>query len=53
MNWKEGYKQYCSNKCSSNSELTKNKLKIVFRKSGELITIPKLMNMLKKLKKPH
>jgi hypothetical protein len=27
MNWKEGYKQYCSNKCSSNSELTKNKLK--------------------------
>ena len=27
MNWKEGYKQYCSNKCSSNSELTKNKLR--------------------------
>ena len=27
MNWKEGYKQYCSNKCSANSELTKKKLK--------------------------
>jgi len=27
MNWKEGYKKYCSNKCSANSEKTKEKLK--------------------------
>lgn len=27
MNWKDGYKKYCSNKCSSNSEETKTKLK--------------------------
>lgn len=27
MNWRDGYKKYCSNKCSSNSEETKNKLK--------------------------
>ena len=27
MNWKEGYKEYCSNKCSSNSESTRKKLK--------------------------
>jgi hypothetical protein len=27
MNWKNGYKKYCSNKCSANSEETKDKLK--------------------------
>lgn len=27
MNWKDGYKSYCSNKCSANSENTKDKLK--------------------------
>lgn len=27
MNWRDGYKKYCSNKCSSNSEETKEKLK--------------------------
>lgn len=27
MNWREGYKKWCSNKCSSNSEETKQKLK--------------------------
>ena len=35
MNWREGYKKYCSNKCSSNSEETKEKLKKnQFRKMG-------------------
>lgn len=27
MNWEDGYKEFCSNKCSSNSEKVKNKLK--------------------------
>jgi hypothetical protein len=27
MNWREGYKKYCSNKCSANSQETKDKLK--------------------------
>jgi hypothetical protein len=27
MNWHDGYKEFCSNKCSANSESTKNKLK--------------------------
>jgi hypothetical protein len=27
MNWRDGYKEFCSNKCSANSESTKNKLK--------------------------
>jgi hypothetical protein len=27
MNWKDGYKKYCSNKCSANSKETKEKLK--------------------------
>ncbi len=27
MNWRDGYKEFCSNKCSANSESTRNKLK--------------------------
>ena len=27
MNWKDGYKEFCSNKCSSNSQSTRDKLK--------------------------
>lgn len=27
MNWEDGYKEFCSNKCASNSEKVKNKLK--------------------------
>jgi hypothetical protein len=31
MNWKDGYKEYCSNKCSSNSTKVKEKLKETFK----------------------
>ena len=50
MNWLHGYKEYCSNKCSSNSIVVKDKLKTTNLLKYGVDVIQKQMNIKTKLK---
>jgi len=51
MNWKDGYKEFCSNKCSANSESTKAKLKETLNEKYGVDHYSKTDDFSKKVKK--
>lgn len=51
MNWKDGYKEFCSNKCSSNSDSVKNKLKETLREKYGVDHYSKTDEYVEKVKK--
>jgi hypothetical protein len=50
MNWRDGYKEFCSNKCSANSESTKNKLKKTLKDKYGVDHYSKTNEYIKKVK---
>lgn len=51
MNWKDGYKKYCSNKCSANSEVTREKAKKTIKEKWGVEHYSKTDEYTKKVKK--